>query len=182
MFLGWCTRGFSLHEVNDDVLVLGGGWVKLLKEEDVKAAKETASKLAKMDLPLLQFSGDALRLASKPEYTYFSDSMFYYEYALSSNEGGQIDLYLKEQATRFAVLDGQQYRFRVPRNIANVIETIRAGKNTSNIPAIKNAEKSIQKQNLDTVTKEVSRLGLRRLIKIPNNAEMSICVLDQSIL
>lgn len=179
LFLGWCARGFSLHDISDDVLVLGGGWVKLLKEEDVKAAKKTATKLAKMDLPLLQFSGDALRLASKPECTFFSDSMFCYEYALSNNEGGQVDLHLKKQATRFAALDGQQHRFRVPRNIANVIETIRAGKSTSNIPAIKNAEKSIQKQNLDTVTNEVSRLGLRRLIKIRNNAEMSICVLDR---
>lgn len=178
LFLGWCARGFSLRDVSDDILVLGGGWVKLLKDEDVKAAKETAIKLSKMDLPLLQFSGDALRLASKPEYTYFSDRLFFYEYALSSNEGGQIDLYLKEQSTRFAVLVGQQHRFRVPRNIANVIETIHAGKNTSNIPAIKNAIESIQKQNLDTVTKEVSQLGLRRLIKMSNNAEMSICALD----
>ena len=79
-------------------------------------------------------------------------------------------------STRFAVLVGQQHRFRVPRNIAIVIETILAGINTSKVAAIRNAEISIQKQNLDTVTKEVSRLGLRRLIKMLSNAEMSIVI------
>ncbi len=179
LFLAWCTRGFSLRDVSDRVLVLGGGWVKLLKEEDIKEAKEMASKLAKLDLPLLQFSGDALRLASKPEYTYFSDRLFSYSYEPSNNEGGQIDLYLKEQTTRFAVLVGQQLHFHVPPNIANVIETIHSGKNTSNISAIRNALKTIQRQNLEEVTNEVSLLGLRRLIKISNNAEMSICVLGR---
>jgi hypothetical protein len=182
LFLAWCTRGFSLRDVSDRVLVLGGGWVKLLKEEDVKVAKEMASKLAKLDLPLLQFSGDALRLASKPEYTYFSDRLFSYAYEQSNNEGGQIDLYLKEQITRFAVLVGQQLHFHVPPNISNVIETIHSGKNTSNISAIKNALKTIQRQNLEEVTNEVSLLGLRRLIKISNNAEMSICVIDRLFL
>ena len=174
LFLGWSTRGFSLHDVSKDVLVLGGGWVKFLKDEDIKATKELANKLERVNLPILQFSGDALRLASKPEYTYFSDRLFTYEYAPSSNEGGQVDLYLNEQTTRFAVLVGQQHRFRVPRNIAIVIETIRAGTSTSEVAVIRNAEKSIQKQNLDTVTKEVARLGLRRLIKMLSNAEMFI--------
>lgn len=166
LFLGWCARGFSLRDVSDDVLVLGGGWAKLLRDKDVKAAKETAIKLSKMNLPLLQFSGGALRLGSKPEYTYFSDSLFSYAYAPSNNGGGKIDLYLKEQTTRFAVLLGQQHHFSVPPNIVNVIETIHAGKNTKNIPAIKNAAKSIERQNSDEVTKKVSQLGLRRLIKI----------------
>lgn len=179
LFLGWCARGFSLRDVSNDVLVLGGGWVKLLKEVDVKAAKKAANKLDKIGLSLLQFSGDALRLGSKPEYTYFSDSLFSYAYAPSNNGGGQIDLYLKEQTTRFAVLLGQHHHFSVPPNIVNVIETIHAGKNTKNIPAIKNAAKSIERQNSDEVTKKVSRLGLRRLIKMSNNAEMSICVLDR---
>lgn len=182
LFLGWCTRGFSLREVSNDVLVLGGGWIKLLKEDDVKAAKETANKLAKLDLPLLQFSGDVLRLASKPEYTYFSDRFYSYEYAPSNNEGGQVDLSLREQSTRFAVLVGQQHRFHVPYKIATVIETIVAGHDTSRL-CLEDGElsevavKSINKQNLDTVTREVSRIGLRRLIKISNNADMSICVL-----
>lgn len=179
LFLGWCARGFSLRNVSEDVLVLGGGWVKLLNVDEVKAAKETARKLEKMDLPIVQFSGDALRLAIKPEYTYFSDQLFSYTYESSNNEGGQIDLYLKEKITRFAVLSAQQHRFNVPRNIAIVIETIHAGIDTSQVAVIRNAEKSIQKQNLDTVTKEVSRMGLRRLIKMPNNGGMSIVALNR---
>jgi 8-oxo-dGTP pyrophosphatase MutT (NUDIX family) len=182
LFLGWCARGFSLRDIDDCVLILGGGWVKLLNEDDVNAAKETSVTLAKMGLPLLQFSGDVLRLASKPEYTYFSDSLFSYAYVPSKNEGGQIDLYLKEQITRFAVLVGQHHRFSVPRNLAIVIETIHEGMNTSDVAAIRNAEKSIQKQNLDTVTKEVSQLGLRRLIKMLSNAEMNIVLLDRLVL
>ena len=94
--------------------------------------------------------------------------------------GGVIDLFLKKQSTRFANLIGQQYRFRVPRNIAIVIETILGGRNTSKVAAIRNAEKSIQKQNLDKVTKEVSLLGLRRLIKMCSNAEMSIVINSQN--
>lgn len=184
LFLGWCTRGFSLCDISDDVLVLGGGWVKLLQMDVVNAAKEMAYKLDKKGLPLLQFSGDALRLASKPEYTYFSDRLFSYEYAPSSNEGGQIDLYLKEQTTRFAVLVGQHHRFRVPYKIATVIDAIIAGQSTSRLfmedgELSEEAIKNINKQNLDSVTKEVSRMGLRRLIKMPNNGEMSICILDR---
>lgn len=184
LLLGWCVRGFSLRNISDGVLVLGGGWVKLLKDEDLNAAKETANKLAKMDLPLLQFSGDVLRLGIKPELIYFSDGLFSFEYAPSNNEGGQIDLHLKEQATRFAVLVGQQHRFRVPYKIATVIDTIIAGQDTSRLcmddgGLSEEAVKSINRQNLETVTGEVSRLGLRRLIRIPNNAVMSICVTDR---
>lgn len=181
LFLGWCVRGFSLHDVSDDVLVLGGGWVKLLRDEDLKAAKETTNKLAKMDWPLLQFSDGALRLGIKPEYTYFSDSLFSYKYEQSTNEGGWIDLYLKEQKTRFAVLVGQQHGFHIPRNIANVIETIHAGKDTSSMPAIRDALKSIEKQNSDEVTPNVALLGLRRLIKMPNNGKISIVLSMQKL-
>lgn len=178
LFLGWCARGFSLRNISDDVLVLGGGWVKLMMDEDLKAAKETANKLAKTSLPLLQFSGDALRLGSKPEFTYFSDRLFSYEYTPSIDKegqinGGQIDLYRKEQITRFAVLGGQQHRFRVPRNVARVIGAIHTGESTAKVL---DTISDFDKQNQEAVTKEVSRLGLRRLIKMSKNGVKPISV------
>lgn len=174
LFLGWCARSFSVQTLNQRALVLGGGWIHLLQEADLHAAKQLSGKLQKANLPLLQFSEDVFRLAVQPESIYFSDDFFSYTY----EAGGQIDLHLTGIATRFADLDAQEKTFHVPRRIGMVVEAIHAGSDTSKIPGAGASDnpKNIQKQNLDSVTKFTKDLGLRCLIKMPDNKEMTIPV------
>lgn len=170
VFLAWCARGFSLRSEYDRVLILGGGWVKLLKDDDVAAAKGLASALADVNLPLIQFNESGVRLAIKPDQIYFSDAFFSYAYHPSTvgGYGGQLELNIKSTKTRFASLEERTIRLSVPPLIASVVEAIEANRDPAAILKLREAG-DLPRQNRETVTAKVRQLGLRRLIRMPGS-------------
>lgn len=179
LLLGWCTRGLKVLPNKDRVLILGGGWIRLIRDEDVAAAKELASAMAADDFPLLEFAGNGLRLSVDPSHLYFSEKLFSYGYKQQGN-GGAINLRVDGIQTSLGQLRGTNIRIQVPRNIATVIEAIEAGKNPASIREIQEA-KALPRQNRESITAFTREIGLRRLIRMPgselsNDLEMFIHV------
>lgn len=169
LFLAWCARGLPLEPQANRVRVLGGGWVQLLDDQDLAAARVLALDLDNAKLALLQFAERSVRLAVKPDLVYFSDELFCYAYHTSTaSDGGLIELELRSATTRFAYLEGQKTRFPVPRQIASIFEAIEADRDPSSILMLQEAG-DLPRQNRDAVTAKVRQLGLRRLIRMPGS-------------
>lgn len=179
LLLGWCARGLKILPNKDRVLVLGGGWIRLIRDEDITAAKELASAMAADDFPLLEFAGNGLRLSVDPSHLYFSEKLFSYTYKQQGN-GGAVDLRIDEIQTSLGRLSEKNIRMQVPRNIATVIEAIETGRNPASIREIQEA-KALPRQNRESITAFTREIGLRRLIRMPgselsNDLEMFIQV------
>jgi len=169
LLLGWCGRGFPVNADPVRVLVLGGGWIRLLQEEDMVLVKALATTLAAAELPLIQFAGRALRLAVKPEHLYFAAAGFSYTYRPSPvRDGGYVDLILGSVATAFGKLEARELSFPIPPQLANVIEAIEVGRDPGSILKIREAG-DLPGQNRQSITRQVRRLGLRRLLRMPGN-------------
>lgn len=179
LLLGWCARGLKVQPDKDRVLILGGGWIRLIKDADVATAKELASAMAGDDFPLLEFAGNGLRLSVDPSHLYFSDKLFTYDYK-QHGSGGTVDLRISDIQTSLGQLRGTHTRIQVPRNIATVIEAIEVGRNPASIREIQEA-KALPRQNREALTAFTRKIGLRRLIRMPgsetsNHLEMFIDV------
>jgi hypothetical protein len=152
------------------VLVLGGGWLQLLLDEDVTAAKRLAFDLARAGLPVIQHSSEALRLAVTPDQIYFAANCFSYAYRQHGlqESRGQIDLVLNSVQTKFGDLEERAHSFPIPPNLADLVEAILAGRDPMKIEKIKNAG-DLPKQNRESITTVVRDLGLRQFIRMPGS-------------
>lgn len=177
LLLGWCARDLEVSANLERVVALGGGWIRLKLGEDLEAARKLALTLQAADLPLIQFQGDNLRLAVTPENVYFEEELFSYKFnpGSPSGKGSTIRLMLNAIETDFGNLKSKRLDINIPPQLADLIQSIEAGRNPYSIPEIEKA-KDLPGQNRQSITQKARALGLRSFLRFPEKDSPIITV------
>ena len=173
MLLGWHTRGLEVKPRKEQVLTLGGGWIKLSDKVLMETARRLTRQLETYDLRLVEC--DSLgycRLSIDAEHLYFQPACFEYFWDIES-DNKPIVLKLKEIETKWATLIGRE--LLVPLSPT----TMKA------MPAIEKGRKP--EVNIETFDREIRRvikptklLGLHQFISKMNDDDYEILVQNVS--
>ena len=146
---------------------LGGGWVKYVSDEAMTVGKSLARKLDSVNLPLIaNIPGNYVRLAIKPDLTYFSNESFTY-----SVRNPQLRIVLALDLRPWSRLDPSEINISLDSTMVLVVKSIQeqgyldANKDPLLIPI-----GDFQKKLRDDIDGHAKCIGLRKLIRLADGA------------
>ena len=157
MLLAWITRGLEIGDSKEKIVILGGGWVKVLDGDLQATIRELSCKLQEASFPLVECDSlDHCRLSADTENIYFQPDCFEYYWDYES-DNKPIILRLKKIITSWATLTGTH------------VEIPTSPKVRKSIPVIEDGHDEPE-GNIETLEREFRRLckparaiGLRQL-------------------
>lgn len=165
MLLGWHARGLKVDVVRGGLLVLlGGGWIKLLDKELLEIAAKLARKLRDSELPLVECDSIGIcRLSILKQHLYFQPECFEYFWDFESDEKPVI-LTLKQIETRWAILKKQDTSIQLTDMLIKAMPDLQDGRETEADPA------DIRRTFGEKLALAKS-LGLRQFVATKNGAQ-----------
>lgn len=158
MILGWHARGLDVEALPDsELLLLGGGWIKLCGTELVKTAVELASKLKTAGIPLVDYDPTGLcRLSIASPLIYFQPACFEYLWDIES-EKKPILLTLKGIDTRWASLKARTKVVNLSPKLLRAMPNLQSGHQTD-------VDTDTIRREFDRVLEPAKAVGLQQFL------------------
>jgi len=108
MIMGWHIKGLEVEHNDNDMIMLGNGWIKLFKEHLKILAETLAQKFSSNSLQLVEYNQQGYcRLSIDPEHLYFQPDCFNYLWDFETDDKPIILTLMSFEAT-WAELKGQK--------------------------------------------------------------------------
>jgi hypothetical protein len=165
MLLGWHARGLAIRNLDPQIVLLGGGWVKLCENELKNLASSFAQKLNEKLPMLIDFHRMGFcRLSILPERLFLQPGCFSYKWDCEGN-GKPIIIELHPITTKYGWLEGKVEEIPVTPTLKNAMSVLDGERIKRPNEELFENEETVIRQFNEAIKKVKIEIGLRQFIK-----------------